>query len=507
MSLHGQLSPHALIPLPVDCHPNGNVLNISLPVPIYGVVTPAVAPVLETFINETVLSDGIAMKLTGRAKETSDPAGISIEINEGSHKDEAYDLSITVDNVILKTSSSSGLLYGLHTLQQLCKTGSGSLTITGAEIKDSPRFPWRGMHLDVSRHFFPVSFIKKYIDLLARHKMNIFHWHLCDDQGWRIEIPAFPRLTEIGAWRDERDGRYGGFYSQDDISEIVDFASKRCVTVIPEIEMPGHATAALAAYPEYSCTGGPFRVATTWGVFDDVYCVGNNRTFVFLETILSQVTSIFPASFIHIGGDECPKKRWHGHSLCQELKSSEGLQSEDQLQAYFIARIAKFLTSINKRLIGWDEILDGGAPDGSIIMAWRSVEKGIEAAQAGHDVVMCPMPFCYFDHYQADPDKEPKAIGGFTPLDRVYEFDPIPDDLQDNLLSNILGAQGNVWTEYMPDTDHVEYMTFPRLCALSEVLWTQRESRSRDDFLSRLSTHLGRLDRIGVNYRRIDSRT
>ena len=401
---------------------------------------------------------------------------------------------------------TAGLFYGLVTLGQVLSVvdfQSGALTIPCMEIRDYPRFGWRGMHLDVSRHFFPVSFIKKYIELLARHKMNVFHWHLTDDQGWRIEIKRYPRLTEVGAWRKEANEQvYGGFYTQQEIRDVVEYARRRFVTIVPEIELPGHASAALAAYPEYSCTGGPFEVATTWGVFDDVYCAGNEATFIFLKDVLGEVAELFPGPYMHIGGDECPKARWNSHELCQGRMRTEGLADADALQAYFVSRIAQHLRNLGKRLVGWDEILDGGAPEGATIMAWRSAEKGLEAAQTHHDVVMTPMSHCYFDHYQGKED-EPKAIGGFTPLEKVYSFEPVPSDLSQELVRHVLGAQGNVWTEYMPDTNHVEYMAFPRLCALSEVLWSTRERRSLLDFLDRLKLHLKQLDKLNVNYRRL----
>lgn len=492
----------ALIPRPAQCEFSGIDLHLPLPVSVFAPAIPEFKSILETFIGEIAPVDGIPMRLTEAPQNHDDPIGIEIEIKPDYFEPEAYELSVTPGGIRIITSSPPGLFYGLHTWLQLCRVSNEEVVITGTEITDKPRFAWRGMHLDVSRHFFPVSVIKKYINLLACHKMNIFHWHLCDDQGWRIDIPDYPRLTEVGAWRTEDGRRYGGFYRQDEIAEIVDFAQKRCVTIIPEIEMPGHAMAVLAAYPEFSCTGGPFEVPSTWGVFDDVYCAGNEKTFAFLETILSDVASLFPGPMIHIGGDECPKKRWHAHELCQERMRKEGLADEDSLQAYFIRRIAEYLGTLNKRLIGWDEILDGGAPAGSIIMAWRDIEKGSQAAWAGHDVIVCPMSHCYFDHYQAESEDEPKAIGGFTPLDTVYSFEPIPDDLPPELHGKIIGAQGNVWTEYMPDSDHVEYMAFPRLCALAEVLWTPRTKRLWNSFIARLRPHLKRLERIGVNYRR-----
>jgi hexosaminidase len=360
------------------------------------------------------------------------------------------------------------------------------------------------MHLDVSRHFLPVAFVKRYIDLLARHKMNVFHWHLTDDQGWRIEIEKYPRLTSVGAWRKEADGTiYGGFYTQEEVRDVVAYAARRAVMIVPEIEMPGHARAALAAYPEFSCTGGPHHVATEWGVFEDVFCAGNEHTYLFLRDILSEVAALFPGPYIHIGGDECPHVRWQGHSLCAEFASILRLASVDELQSTFIARLARDLLHLNKQLIGWDEILDGGAPDGAIVMAWRGAEKGVVAAALGHDVVMTPMSHCYFDHYQGK-ENEPKAIGGFTPLEKVYALEPMPKGLVPELQHRILGAQGNVWTEYMNDEHHVEYMVFPRLCALAEVLWSPEDARVYEQFHQRLGVHLKRLDRMGVHYRPLD---
>lgn len=427
-------------------------------------------------------------------------ADLRLEANE------AYHLSVRTDGVQIEAGTLSGLFYGVQTLSQMISgrvINGNQMALPGVEIRDFPRFGWRGMHLDVSRHFVPVPFVKKYIDLLARHKMNRFHWHLTDDQGWRIEIMKYPRLTEVGAWRQGPGGkRYGGYYSQEEIREVVAYARARQVTIVPEIEMPGHASAALAAYPEYSCTGGPFEVETSWGVFDDVYCAGKDATFTFLEDILAEVASLFPGPYIHIGGDECPKARWRIHDLCRQRMRSEQLADEDALQAYFVDRIAKYLRSLDKYVIGWDEILDGGAPEGAIVMAWRHADKGREAAAKGHDVVMTPMPFCYFDHYQGVAN-EPKAIGGFTPLRTVYGFEPIPPNLPGEQTARILGAQGNVWTEYMADTRHVEYMVFPRLCALAERLWSPKEMRSYGGFVNRLREHVKRLQQLGVTYRHL----
>lgn len=502
------MTPHlSLIPLPAEFRLTGSSLKLSRDFPIHVLTnTPAVQEVIETFLG--TLAPAVILQPRIADHDAKEHPGLSISLasaSSGQNK-ESYALSVAEKGVSVSASTTAGLFYGLLTFGQLLSaddTVSGDLIVPHIEISDCPRHCWRGMHLDVSRHFPPAEFIKKYIDLLARHKMNVFHWHLTDDQGWRIEIKRYPRLTEIGAWRKELDGRvYGGFYTQQEIRQIVAYARRRFVTIVPEIELPGHASAALAAYPEYSCSGGPFEVATQWGVFDDVYCPGKETTFKFLEDVLTEVAELFPGQYIHIGGDECPKVRWNNHELCQGRMRELGLANADELQAYFVSRIARHLKTLGKRLVGWDEILDGGAPAGATIMAWRNAQKGIEAAQSGHDVVMTPMSHCYFDHYQAK-ENEPKAIGGFTPLETVYSFEPIPTDLPPELAHHILGAQGNVWTEYMPDTSHIEYMAFPRLCALSEVLWSPRKVRSLPDFVERLRLHLKRLDRLNVNYRRL----
>jgi len=484
----------------------GGVLRLSGEVPLYcSELTPV----------RLAVADVLRLELRQRCGLSIQPVTAGVPITEGSlvpislvvdpavSPHGAYRLTIGVQAVLIAAAAPVGLFYGVQTLLQLLTTDGGEVALPCVEITDSPRFSWRGMHLDVSRHFFSVDFVKKYIDLLARHKMNVFHWHLTDDQGWRIEIQRYPRLTEVGAFRMDADDRpYGGFYTQQEVRDVVAYASSRCVTIVPEIELPGHATAALAAYPEYSCTGGPFRVATTWGVFDDVYCAGNDATFAFLENIFSEVAGLFPGQYVHIGGDECPKARWSAHNLCQQRMRNAHLKHVDDLQAYFVARIAAHLARLGKRVVGWDEILDGGAPTDAVIMAWRHAQKGIEAATAGHDVVMTPMSHCYFDHYQAK-DGEPIAIGGFTPIETVYAFEPVPDGMPAESAHHVIGAQGNVWTEYMPDSHHVEYMALPRLCALAEVLWSPSDVRPVSDFLARLRPHLDQLGALGYNYRRL----
>lgn len=427
-----------------------------------------------------------------------------------NRKDEGYELSVSNDTVTIAGAGRRGLMHGIQSFLQLVETSAarasnaqGSVSIPCFVIKDEPRFKWRGVHLDVARHFQPVSFIKKYLDVLALYKFNTFHWHLTDDQGWRIEIKKYPKLTEIGGYRAETMGDstpYGGFYTQDEIREVVAYASRLGITVVPEIEMPGHALAALAAYPEYSCTGGPHTVATTWGIFPDVYCPGKESTFVFLQNILSETLELFPSTYIHIGGDEVPKDRWNECSYCQNRMKEGGLKDAHELQTYFITRIEKFLNAKGRRIIGWDEILEGGLAPNATVMSWRGTEGGIEAAKAGHDVVMTPYSHCYFDYYQG-MNGEPKAIGGFTPIEKVYMFEPVPEELTPEESKFVLGAQANLWTEYISASDHVEYMLLPRLLALSEVLWSPASQRSYDDFERRLLMQYDVLARRGYNYR------
>jgi len=368
------------------------------------------------------------------------------------------------------------------------------------------------MHLDVCRHFFSVDEVKQYIDLLALYKFNSFHWHLTDDQGWRIEIKQYPKLTEVGGWRNgtmvgrysdqQYDSiRYGGYYTQEEIREVVDYAAKRHINIVPEIEMPGHATAALAAYPEFSCTGGPFEVAQGWGVFPDIFCP-TEETFTFLENILDEVMALFPSSVIHIGGDEAPKDRWKECAHCQALMQREGLASEEELQSYFVQRIEKYVNSKGRTIIGWDEILEGGLAPNAMVMSWRGTEGGIAAAKDKHQVVMSPNNDCYFDHYQGDPANEPLAIGGMTTLEDVYNYEPVPPGLSKEESAFIIGAQANVWTEYILNFEHVEYMAVPRMIALSEVLWSTNRKSNFDDFKLRLARNLQLLDRQHVNYSR-----
>lgn len=426
----------------------------------------------------------------------------------------SYRLQIDANGVHL-SGTPEGLFYGVQTLMQILPNEfAEAAELPFVAIADRPRFRYRGMHLDTARHFMPVEFIRKYIDLMAQYKFNYFHWHLTDDQGWRIEIKKYPLLTRVGSMRPETvkernltpyigDGQpHGGFYTQKEIREIVRYARQRFITVIPEIEMPGHASAALAAYPQFGCKKDfQYKVQTTWGIFKEVFCP-TDETFLFLENVLDEVIGLFPDSpYVHIGGDEVLKDHWKESEFVRQLKQRENLKDEHEVQSYFIRRIERFLNSRGKRMIGWDEILEGGLAPNATVMSWRGMRGGIEAAKSGHDVIMTPTDYVYFDYGQGDPAYEPLNIGGYVPLEKVYGFDPIPQELTAQEAKYVIGGQANVWTEYMKTPEKVEYMAFPRMLALSEVLWSQKENRDFSDFRQRLFAHLPRLDKQKVNYR------
>jgi len=453
------------------------------------------------------VNQSTSLKLFATAKMTRDvPRSlVLLQLNKDFQSQEAYTLDVKPHKIIITAGSGAGIFYAIQSLLQLIPVNANkyNYSIPCVLIKDSPRFQWRGMHLDVCRHFFPVEFIKKYIDVLASYKMNSFHWHLTEDQGWRIEIKKYPKLTEIGAWRKETmgDGKpYGGFYTQAQIREVVAYAKERFITVVPEIEMPGHALAAITAYPELSCTGGPFEVGTKWGVYEDVYCAGNDKVFDFLQDVLTEVLNLFPSEYIHIGGDEVPKDRWKVCPKCQARIKSEGLKDEAELQSYFIQRVEKYLNSKGRRIIGWDEILEGGLAPNAAVMSWRGEDGGIAAAKAKHNVVMSPGAYCYFDRYQG-LNGEPKAIGGYTNLEKVYSYEPVPNALTAGEAKYIMGAQANVWTEYIETTNHVEYMLLPRMLALSEVVWSPKELRDYNDFSKRIEKHYDLLSKKNYNIR------
>ena len=463
------------------------------------------------------------------AVATAAPAGtpaISIRLDSTLARlgDEGYRLDVSRSRVAIRAYRAAGAFYGIETLRQLlppaifrqAEMAGVAWSVPGIAIEDLPRFAWRGVHLDVARHFMPKEFVKKLVDLAALNKLNRFHWHLTDDQGWRLEIKQYPRLTQVGAWRPQTiigrpdrdstkwrfDGQpHGGFYTQDDVREIVAYARARFVTIVPEIEMPGHSQAAIAAYPELGNRGDTLPVWMGWGVDENILNPGD-ATVRFYQNVLTEVMALFPGRWIHIGGDEAPKTQWKASPLAQTRIRELGLKDEDELQSWFTHRMDEFLTAHGRTLVGWDEILQGGLAPNAVVMSWRGVDGGIAAAQAGHDVVMAPGSHTYFDHYQsADTVAEPLAIGGYLPLDTVYAFEPVPPALTASEARHVLGAQGQLWTEYVPDAKRAEYMVFPRVCALAEVLWTPPEERDYGDFTRRLVTHLQRLAVLDVNYR------
>lgn len=466
---------------------------------------------------------GLLRPATGFALKTSEGPGGNIRLlidTSGVWKPEEYRLAVKKRKVTLTAAGPEGLFRGIQTLRQLLPPQIESSDIVSdvrwtmpcVTINDYPRFEWRGMHLDVSRHFFDVEFIKRYIDILALHKLNVFHWHLVDDQGWRIEIKKYPLLTEVGAWRVDREDQpwssrkpqqpgekatYGGFYTQEEIKEIVAYAAERYITIVPEIEMPAHVGSALAAYPEYSCTGGPFTVppGSVWPI-TDIYCAGKDETFAFLEDVLTEVMELFPSQYIHIGGDEADKTEWRRCPDCQARIREEGLKDDHELQSYFIKRIEAFLNSRGRKLIGWDEILQGGLAPEATVMSWQGFEGGTAAAKSGHHAVMTPVSHCYFNIYQGDPATEPTSFRGLITLDKVYSFEPVPAELSPEEGKFIIGAQGCLWTEYVTDGKTAEYMILPRLTALSEVVWSAPENRSWEGFSTRLPAMMERFDAL-----------
>lgn len=489
------------------------------------------------FLREYIkLQTGVNVSVTSGTSEK----GIVLMIDSSINEEEGYKIESNASLIKVLGKNAQGVFYGVQTLRQLIKevaaeNGEQHFVIPSTSIEDAPRFAYRGMHLDVGRHMFPMEFIKKYIDLLALHKMNKFHWHLTEDQGWRLEIKKYPKLTEVGAWREQTaigknfphayegatfqgDGkRYGGFYTQAEAKEIVKYAAERHITVIPEIDMPGHMLAALAAYPELGNGTGPYKVAEYWGIFDQILAP-KEETFTFLEDVLTEVMEIFPSEYIHIGGDEAPKKEWKESAQAQEVIKQLGLtddtepskvdgrkhSKEEKLQSYFISRIEKFLNSKGRQIIGWDEILEGGLAPNATVMSWRGVEGGIAAAKAGHKAIMTPGGYCYFDHYQhqqdADTQKPYLSICCLTTVDKVYLYDPVPAEFTPEQAKLILGAQANLWTEYVHSPEQAEYLVAPRMTALSEVQWTPVSKKNYDEFKNRIVSIRNIFDIMQVNY-------
>ena len=433
---------------------------------------------------------------------------------------EAYLLEVNEDQVTITGSSAAGVFYGIQTLRKsLPVAKDAQVVLPPVRVNDAPRFAYRGMMLDVCRHFFSLDSVKRYIDMLALHNINRFHWHLTDDQGWRIEIKKYPQLTQIGSQRKETvigrnsgkyDGiPYGGYYTQEEAREIVAYAKDRYITVIPEFEMPGHMQGVLAAFPELGCTGGPYDVWTQWGVSEDVICAGNDKSLELIKDVLAELIEIFPSEYIHVGGDECPKTRWEKCPKCQAkirqlgLKDDKEHTAEQRLQSYIITEAEKFLNAHGRKIIGWDEILEGGVAPNATVMAWRGAGEGVKAAKMRHDVIMVPTTYFYFDYYQTNIlDEEPLAIGGYVPIEKVYSFEPYQKELTAEENKHIIGLQANLWTEYITSFRHVEYMVLPRMAALSEIQWTQPQFKDYGDFLERMPKMFDIYDIYGYNYAR-----
>jgi len=510
-----------LIPLPQTVQRNEGAFKLQPPVRIFA---DAEARESGEYLAARLRgATGFPVKVEAASPAETHRGDIFLTAHQGKagSGEEGYELTVSPEGIKIQASASAGVFYGVQTLLQLLppeifsakRVAGVAWEIPAVRIEDQPRFKWRGFMLDVSRHFFNKEEIKQTLDFMAWHKMNVFHWHLVDDHGWRIEIKKYPRLTEIGAWRKNigfeldknesmaygPDGRYGGFYTQADIREIVAYAQARHITIVPEIEMPGHSTAALAAYPELSCTGGPFDMDLDAGIFNGIYCAGNEASYKFLEDVLMEVFQLFPGDYIHIGGDEVPKNNWKHCEKCQALIKKEGLKNEEELQSYFIRRIEKFINAHGRKLVGWSEILQGGLAKNATVMDW--IGGGAEAANSGHDVVMAANEFTYLCYYQSlDRPPKLKAARNYLPLEKTYAFDPIPAGLQPASTSHILGVEGCLWTVFFASMHEVEEMSFPRLCALAEIGWSPKSALNYDDFLSRLKNHQNRLDAAGVAY-------
>lgn len=467
---------------------------------------------------QTYLTDQLGYTL--RIEPGIASEGIVLKLNEGQAS-EGYTITVDADRVLVEATSPAGIFYGIQTIRKAVPVEMGAVVgFPAGVITDAPRFAYRGAHLDVCRHFFSVDSVKTYIDMLVLHNMNKFHWHLTEDQGWRMEIKQFPKLTEIGSvrngtmirkdWNSNDSIQYGGFYTQDECREIVKYAADRYITVIPEIDMPGHMVAAVTAYPELGCTGGPYEVRTIWGVSEELLCAGNEKVYDFVDKVLDEVMDVFPSKDIHIGGDECPKTEWEKCPKCQSkikalgLKKDDRFTAEQKLQAYFTKHVDEYLTKHGRNAIGWDEILEGGVSENATVMSWRGESGGIEAARLKHRVIMTPNTYCYFDYYQSkDCDNEPFAIGGFLPIKHVYDYEPLPVNLTPEEQSYIWGVQCNVWTEYIPTFSQVQYMMLPRGAALSEVQWSLPEAKDYDKFKNeRLPRLIKIYELYGYNYSR-----
>lgn len=488
----------SIIPAPVKLTPGQGAFELSPQTIIYA--STGARPEADYLKSELTPATGFNLGITEAPEPAPTAKGIVLKLDPKApvgHA-EGYQLEVTPELITVTARKPAGLFYGCQTILQLlppeifCKQKASGIdwTLPSVSVLDYPRFGWRGHLFDVCRHFFTVAEVKRSIDLLALHKANQFHWHLTEDQGWRIEIKRYPRLTEVGAWRVDPDGtRSGGIYTQDEVRDVVEYATKRHINVIPEIEFPGHSRAALACYPSLGCTGGPYEVQGIWGVHSDVYCAGKEETFEFIENVLDEVLALFPSRYIHIGGDECPKDRWKECPHCQQRIKDEGLKDEHELQSYFIRRFDKYLTERGRRLVGWDEILEGGLAPGAVVQSWRGIEGGIQAANAGHDVIMSPTSHCYLDYsYES------------LPLKTSYSYEPIPEGLDEDKIGHVLGIEGNSWTEFIPDQNRYDHQTYPRMTALAEAGWSLNSVRSWEDYTERMKTHEKRLEILGVKF-------
>ena len=472
------------------------------------------------FLADFMKSDlGLKLRLE---PEKRGAAAVVLSVDTLISNPEGYEITVGQDGISISGGAPGGVFYGIQTLRKAVPAQAGrcsGVEFPLVKVSSAPRFGYRGMHSDVVRHWFPVEYMKKYIDLMAFHGMNTLHWHLSDDQGWRIEIKRYPELTEKGSYRDgTMAGRdtsvfdnvpVSGYFTRDEIREVVKYAADRYITIIPEIDVPGHMMAALHCYPELGCTGGPYEVSKIWGVMPDILCAGNEDTFTFLEGVFNEVCSLFPSEYIHIGGDEAPRTRWEHCPKCQARIKAEGLvddassSAEAKLQSWFMTRVEEYLASKGRKIIGWDEILEGGVSQSATIMSWRGVAGGLEASRRGHDVIMTPCDYMYFDYYQSDDfDNEPMAMTGYVPLEKVYGFDPILPEMTAEEASHILGVQANLWTEYISTPEHAFYMALPRMAALSEVQWLYPERKDWNSFTGRLSSFVKFYDRDGYNYAR-----
>ncbi|WP_205503755.1 beta-N-acetylhexosaminidase [Rufibacter psychrotolerans] len=510
---------YAIIPKPVKLEEREGEFTLNKKTTIYLSSATADLKKATDFLSDLVRNaTGNPLMYTDKAAKKN---SIHVSLDSSITHQEGYELTVSSKSIQIKAKTPAGAFLAVQSLRQLfpadieASTNLKRFTIPAVHIQDEPRFAYRGVMLDVARHFMPLNFIKKYIDLLAFYKINTFHFHLTEDQGWRIEIKKYPKLQQVGAWRKETlighnndkprqyDGkRYGGYYTQEELKELVKYAQDRFITIIPEIEMPGHSQAALAAYPELGCSpDANYEVATHWGIFKDIYCP-NEATFTFLEDVLTEVMAIFPSKYIHIGGDEAPKDAWKKSAYAQEVIKREGLKDEHELQSYFIQRMEKFLNSKGRSIIGWDEILEGGLAPNATVMSWRGEKGGIAAAKQGHKVIMSPSSHLYIDSYQTKAGRkgEPLAIGRYLPLEKVYSYNPVPKSLTPEEGKLVLGAQANLWTEYIPTSDHAEFMSFPRICALAEITWTPLAQKNYQDFLKRLNSNIQHLDKLKVNY-------